>query len=248
MKVIPAIDLMDGQCVRLTEGKKELRTNYSADPVEVAKGFAREGAELIHVVDLDGAFAGQPVNLAVVKEIVSAVGVPVQFGGGIRDFDLLQQVFDAGVDRVVLGTTAITNPSFFLEACDKYRERIWVGLDAKQGMIAIKGWEETTPLTVEKLLQQVSRLSIGGVIYTDVGRDGKLAGPNLTSLSELVDSSRLPVVASGGISNLDDVVEVAKLNPRGVVGVIVGKALYAGKFKLKEALAAWESGVELNVN
>lgn len=243
MKVIPAIDLMDGQCVRLTEGKKELRTNYSVSPVEVAREYARSGAQLIHVVDLDGAFSGQPVNLPVVKEIVSSIDLPVQFGGGIREFAVLKKIFDCGVDRVVLGTTAITNPSFFLEACAVYREKIWVGMDAKQGLIAIRGWEETTPLTVDKLLKQVSRLSVGGVVYTDVGRDGKLLGPNLDSLKKVADSSRLPVVASGGISSLDDITEVAKLTGLGVAGVIVGKALYDRKFGLEDALAAWERGV-----
>jgi phosphoribosylformimino-5-aminoimidazole carboxamide ribotide isomerase len=242
MKVIPAIDLMDGKCVRLTEGNKELKTTYDCDPVEAARAYAEEGAELIHVVDLDGAFSGQPVNLATLKKIVQAVQVPIEFGGGIRDLSSLEKVFNCGVNRVVLGTTAITDPDFFLRACHQYRERIWVGLDAKDGMIAIKGWEETTPLSVEKLLTQVSRLPIGGVIYTDVGRDGKLAGPNLASLKKLAQATSLPVVASGGVSSLEDIAELAKLTSLGVVGVIVGKALYTKKFKLAEALKVWERG------
>lgn len=235
--IIPAIDLKDGKCVRLYQGRKEEVTVFSRDPVAVAKGWEEAGAKLLHLVDLDGAFAGVPKNAQVIKQILKEVKIPVQLGGGIRNLETIERLLDQGVSRVILGTSAIMNPRLIEKACALYGERIVLGLDAKDGLVAIKGWEEQAPKTYLELAEEMEGLGVRRVIFTDIKRDGTLQGPNLESTRLLAEKTSLKVIASGGISSLEDIKNLLELEPYGVEGAIVGKALYTGSIRLEEALA-----------
>ena len=237
MIVIPAIDLRNGRCVRLLQGRKSDVTVYNEDPIAVAKEFAAAGAEMIHVVDLDGAFseAGSP-NREVVQRIVEEVNVPVEFGGGIRSLDDVQQLCDAGVARVVLGTLAAESPELLNEFVARFSSKICVGIDARDGRVMTRGWEAAAPVMAVDLARAVADAGLERIIYTDIARDGMLTGPNIEQTLAVVRAADVRVTASGGVSSLDDIKRLRDADEPRLDSVIVGKALYEGKFKLEEAI------------
>jgi phosphoribosylformimino-5-aminoimidazole carboxamide ribotide isomerase len=237
MVVIPAIDLKDGRCVRLRQGDMAAETVYSEDIPAVAKRWQQQGASVIHVVDLNGALDGEPRNLPQIELVLRNVEIKVQVGGGIRNIQTVRRYLNAGVSRVVLGTAALTDRAFLEQACQEFPRRILLGLDARDGKVAIKGWTAVSDRLAVDMLKDVSGCEIGAVIYTDIARDGMLAGPNLRALQDVVEYSSFPVIASGGITKLEDLVAVRALGPR-IEGAIVGKALYDGKLDLGVAIAA----------
>ena len=237
MIVIPAIDLKNGRCVRLLQGRKSEMTVYNENPVEVAKEFAAAGAEMIHVVDLDGAFNGaESPNRAVVKEIVEAIDVPVEFGGGVRSLNDVQELCSAGVARVVLGTVAAESPNLLKEFVSNFSSRVCVGIDARDGRVMTRGWESATPLLAVELAQSVAECGVERIIYTDIARDGMLGGPNIEQTLAVARAANVNVTASGGVSSLDDIKRLRDAGDSRLDSVIVGKALYEGKFKLEEAI------------
>ncbi|MCG8403150.1 MAG: 1-(5-phosphoribosyl)-5-[(5-phosphoribosylamino)methylideneamino]imidazole-4-carboxamide isomerase [Firmicutes bacterium] len=240
MLIIPAIDLRAGKCVRLVEGKLDRETIYSDDPVAVACVWENSGAQLLHVVDLDGAFAGSPRNLDTVSSIIESIDIPVQVGGGIRDLDTVDRLLQMGVQRVILGTVAIQNPLLVAEAVSRFRDRIVVGIDARNGKVAIEGWGLTAEKDVQEMAADVSGMGVTRIIFTDISRDGTLKGPNLEAVKKLALSSNLKIIASGGVSTIKDIEALKTLEPMGVEGVIVGKALYAGTVDIFDALAVAE--------
>jgi phosphoribosylformimino-5-aminoimidazole carboxamide ribotide isomerase len=235
--VIPAIDLKDGRCVRLRQGNMAAETVYSDDVPSVATKWQEAGATVIHVVDLNGAVDGEPRNLPQIEAVMRAVGVKVQVGGGIRNLATVRRYLNAGVSRVVLGTAALTDREFLEQACKEFPRRILLGLDARDGKVAVKGWTAVSETTTIDLLKKLSGYAIGAVIYTDISRDGMLSGPNLPALKEVVEYSAFPVVASGGITRVEDLKAVQALGPR-IEGAIIGKALYDGKLDYRVAVAA----------
>jgi phosphoribosylformimino-5-aminoimidazole carboxamide ribotide isomerase len=235
--VIPAIDLKDGRCVRLRQGDMAAETVYSDDVTEVASRWQQQGADLIHVVDLNGAVDGEPKNLSQIESVMKAVRVKVQVGGGIRTIDTVRRYLNAGVSRVVLGTAALTNRALLDQACLDFPQRIVLGLDARDGRIAVKGWTTVSEVNAIDLLKELSGCAIAAVVYTDIARDGMLNGPNIPALKEVVEYSSFPVIASGGITRLEDLRAVRSLGPK-IEGAIVGKALYDGKLDLMAAVAA----------
>ncbi len=237
MLVIPAIDLKDGRCVRLRQGDMAAETVYSDDVTEVASRWQQQGAGLIHVVDLNGAVDGEPKNLPHIESVMKAVRVKVQVGGGIRTIETVRRYLNAGVSRVVLGTAALTNRALLDQACQEFPHRILLGLDARDGRIAVKGWTTVSDVKAIDLLKELSGCAIAAVVYTDIARDGMLNGPNISALKEVVEYSSFPVIASGGITRLEDLQAVQSLGPK-IEGAIVGKALYDGKLDLKAAVAA----------
>lgn len=236
--IIPAIDLKNGQCVRLRQGRMEDATVFSNDPVSVAKRWADEGAERIHVVDLDGAFKGQPVNLKVVEDIAAAVKVPVQIGGGIRDEETVQRYLNAGVQYVIIGTKAVNAPHFLHDLCIEFPRHIIVSLDAKDGRLALNGWAKMTHHDAIEAAQHCERDGVEAIIYTDIGRDGMMKGFNAEATSKLARAVKTPVFASGGVSTLDDIRRLKEIEGDGVVGAVVGRALYEGSFTLAQAMKA----------
>lgn len=238
MIIIPAIDLKDGRCVRLRQGDMAAETVYSGDVPAIARQWQEQGASLIHVVDLNGAVDGEPRNLPQIEAVIRTERVKVQVGGGVRSIQTVRRYLTAGVSRVVLGTSALTDRAFLEQACREYPGRILLGLDAKDGKVAVKGWTAVSETRAIDLLKELSGLAIGAVIYTDIARDGMLSGPNIPSLGEVVERSSFPVIASGGISSIEDLRAVRSLGPR-VEGAIVGKALYDGKLDYRAAAAAF---------
>jgi len=237
MLVIPAIDLKDGRCVRLRQGDMAAETVYSDDIPAVAKQWQHDGATLIHVVDLNGAVDGEPRNLSQIEAIIRTVSLNIQVGGGIRTIEMVRRYLGAGVTRVVLGTAALTDRSFLEKACLEFPRRILLGLDARDGKVAVKGWTAVSETRATDLLKELAGYDLGAVIYTDIARDGMLGGPNLEALREVVELSSSPVIASGGISRIEDLRAVQELGPR-VEGAIVGKALYDGKLDYRAAVMA----------
>lgn len=236
MVIIPAIDLKNGLCVRLLQGRKSEMTVYNENPVEVARAFAAAGAELIHVVDLDGAFnESDSPNRAVVRQIIEAVDIPIEFGGGIRTIEDVRELCDAGVARVVVGTLAAESPDALQKLVDEFSSLICVGIDAREGRVMTRGWETATPLMAVDLARSVAECGVERIIYTDIARDGALVGPNVEQTLAVARSANVRVTASGGVSSLDD---IKRLRDAGIDSVIVGKALYEGKFKLEEAVLA----------
>jgi phosphoribosylformimino-5-aminoimidazole carboxamide ribotide isomerase len=235
--VIPAIDLKDGRCVRLRQGNMAAEMVYSDDVTEVASRWQQQGAGLIHVVDLNGAVDGEPKNLPHIESVMKAVRVKVQVGGGIRTIDTVRRYLNTGVSRVVLGTAALTNRRLLDLACQEFPQRIVLGLDARDGRIAVKGWTTLSDVKAIDLLKELSGCAIAAVVYTDIARDGMLNGPNIPALKEIVECSSFPVIASGGITRLEDLRAVRSLGQK-IEGAIVGKALYDGKLDLKAAVAA----------
>ncbi len=236
MIILPAIDLKGGHCVRLEQGKPDKEKIYSGNPADVARSWEQQGAQWLHVVDLDGAFAGELRNLASLEAIRAAISIPIQFGGGNRTLDALARVFEAGVDRAVLGTAALESPDFLREACDKFGAGIAVGIDARDGKVAVKGWSEVTDTDAIAFGNEVADRGAGMIIYTDISRDGMLCGPNTDALKKMAEGVSVPVIASGGISSLGDVAEISSLAPGRIVAMIIGKALYEGTFSLRRAL------------
>ena len=237
MMVIPAIDVKDGRCVRLRQGDMAAETVYSDDVAAMARRWEEAGARMVHLVDLNGAVEGEPKNFPYIEAVRKAVGVEVQVGGGIRTLSTVRRYLDAGVSRIVLGTAALTDRTLLDEACREFPRRILLGLDARDGKVAVKGWTSVSETTAIDLLKEVSSYPVGAVIYTDIARDGMLGGPNLSALREIASYSPFPVIASGGISSIEDLQAVRSLGPK-VVGAIVGKALYDGKLDYRDALAA----------
>jgi phosphoribosylformimino-5-aminoimidazole carboxamide ribotide isomerase len=234
--VIPAIDLRNGKCVRLHQGRLEEETVYGDDPVATARQWAGMGAKRLHLVDLDGAFAGKPAHAGIIKEIAAAIKIPVEVGGGIRNLDAIRDYLEAGVERVILGSVAIQDPGLVKEACDLYPGRVMVGIDAKNGRVAVKGWVDLAEKSALELAGELKALGVGEIVYTDISRDGTLEGPNLPALTEMVKQSGLKVIASGGISGPQDLVNLKGLGLSNISGVIIGKALYDRRLDLKEAI------------
>jgi phosphoribosylformimino-5-aminoimidazole carboxamide ribotide isomerase len=238
MDVIPAIDLLNGRCVRLYQGDYEQSQIFAEDPVTVAQSWEAQGAQWLHLVDLDGAKTGEPVNLAVIAQIVETLKIPVQVGGGLRTPERVASFLEMGVQRVILGTVAVENPDLVAQLCQTYPGQIVVGIDAREGMVATRGWVETSTVSAITLGQRVASDGAAAIIYTDIKRDGTLEGPNLPQLREMAAAVSVPVIASGGVSSLTDILSLLALEPMGVSGVIVGKALYTGNLSLTEALRA----------
>jgi len=237
MMVIPAIDVKDGRCVRLRQGDMAAETVYSDDVASMARRWEAAGASMIHLVDLNGAVEGEPKNFLHIEAVRKAIGVEVQVGGGIRTLSTVRRYLEAGVSRIVLGTAALMDRKFLDEACREFPRRILLGLDARDGKVAVKGWTSVSKTTAIDLLRELSGYPIGAVVYTDIARDGMMGGPNLSALREIAAHSPFPVIASGGISHVEDLKAVRSLGPQ-VVGAIVGKALYDGKLDYRAALAA----------
>ena len=235
MLIIPAIDIRNGKCVRLYQGDYARETVYAEDPVEVGLAWERAGARWLHLVDLDGAAGQSGRNLPTVRAIAAAVGLPVQLGGGLRSWESLESAFAAGVERVVLGTAALEDRALLERATATYGERLAVGIDARGGLVATRGWRETSNVRALDLAREMVSLGVRRLIYTDIARDGTLAGPNFDSLAELVAAVPVPVVASGGVANLEHLLRLAAL---GAEAAIVGRALYTGQLDLAEALRA----------
>jgi len=238
MLLIPAIDLKNGQCVRLRQGKMDEVTVFSDDPAAVAKRWVDEGAARLHVVDLDGALKGQPINLKVVEKIIGAVKVPVQVGGGVRDEETVQRLLDAGAQYVIVGTKAVTAPHFLHDLCLEYPRHVIVSIDARDGRVALNGWARLTGHGAIETAQHCERDGAEAIIYTDIAKDGMLGGFNQEATGSLARSVKTPVFASGGITSLEDLKALKALEPDGVQGCVVGRALYEGKLKLKDALKA----------
>ncbi|HSH29326.1 MAG TPA: 1-(5-phosphoribosyl)-5-[(5-phosphoribosylamino)methylideneamino]imidazole-4-carboxamide isomerase [Thiohalobacter sp.] len=236
MLLIPAIDLKDGQCVRLRQGRMEDATVFSEDPVEVAQRWVDAGARRLHLVDLNGAFAGQPVNAGVIRRIAERFPeVPIQVGGGIRDEDTVQTYLDAGVQYVIIGTRAVSTPHFINDLCMEFPGHIIVGLDARDGKVAIDGWSKLSNHDVIDMAQRFERDGVEAIVYTDISRDGMMEGVNIDATIKLAQSITIPVIASGGVTNLDDIQRLCAVAEEGIMGAIIGRALYEGTLDLTEA-------------
>ena len=237
MLIIPAIDLKDGRCVRLEQGVMSTATVFSDDPGKTAAHWAGLGARRMHVVDLNGAFAGKPVNESAIKSIIAAVDpdIPVQVGGGIRDLDTIERYLDDGVSYVIIGTAAVKNPGFLHEACDAFPGHIMVGLDAKDGKVATDGWSKLTKHDVVDLARRFQDYGVEAVIHTDIGRDGMLKGVNVEATVKLAQALSIPVIASGGLTSLEDVKRLREVEAEGIVGAITGRAIYEGRLDFAAA-------------
>jgi len=235
MEIIPAIDLLNGKCVRLNQGNYNEVTKFNSDPVKQAQIWQKQGANRLHLVDLDGAKTGEPVNDQTIKEIKKSISIPIQLGGGIRNIDRAKELFDIGIDRIILGTIAIENPALVKVLSQEYPKRIVVGIDAKEGIVATRGWLKQSEMTSLELTKQLNDLELAAIISTDISTDGTLKGPNVQALREIAEISINPVIASGGIGSIADLISLADLERIGIEAIIVGRALYDGSIDLKEA-------------
>lgn len=242
MDIIPAIDLLGGQCVRLFQGDYNQVEVFDPEPAQVALRWQNQGAPRLHLVDLDGAKSGQPVNHGAIAQIVKALNIPVQVGGGLRTQQQVTDLLDLGVERAILGTIALEDPTLVKSLAAEFPGKIWVGIDARNGYVATRGWLNTSEIKALDLARQMADFGVAGVIYTDIQRDGTLQGPNIPALRELITSVNLPVIASGGISSLTDILNLFRLNYAGLVGAIVGKALYTNAVSLPNAVRAVGQG------
>lgn len=240
MLIIPAIDIRDGYVVRLIQGDFTQETVYDNDPLKVARRWEKEGAKLIHLVDLDGAREGRPKNLKLGEDIVREISIPVEWGGGVRDLKAIEEVLSKGIERVVIGTEAVESPELIREACQEFGERIVVGIDVRDGRVAVRGWTSSTSREAVALAEEMEDLGVKTIIFTDIKSDGMLSGPHLRSLKEMLKAITIPLIASGGVSSLEDIKNLKSLESEGLQGVIVGKALYAGCINLKEILTIAE--------
>ncbi len=231
--IIPAIDLQDGKAVRLYKGEKNSAKIYSEDPVLTAKYWEEKGAKHLHIVDLDGAFDGKPKNYKIVEKIINSISIPIEFGGGLRSFEAVETMFKIGVDRVVIGSLAYQNEKEFLKIVEKFPNKVVLGIDAKDGKVAIKGWVEKTEYTPLEFAKKYEEHNIWGYLYTDINRDGALTGVNIETTKKLAKSLEKPVIASGGVSSLEDIKALYQLKDYGVYGVVVGKALYEKKINFE---------------
>ena len=237
MLVIPAIDLKEGRCVRLEQGLMEKDTVYSDSPAAQARIWQEQGGELLHIVDLDGAFAGVPRNKAAIEDIVQAIDIPTELGGGVRDLATIEAYLQLGIGRVILGTVAKEKPELVQEACRLFPGRIVVGIDASNGFVAVRGWADVTEKKATEMAKEMEGFGVEALIYTDIARDGMMQGPNLEATRALAESIRIPVIASGGVSSLKDIENLMAIEASGVVGVITGKAIYSGALDLQAAVA-----------
>ncbi|MDQ5888953.1 MAG: 1-(5-phosphoribosyl)-5-[(5-phosphoribosylamino)methylideneamino]imidazole-4-carboxamide isomerase [Neisseriaceae bacterium] len=237
MLLIPAIDLKDGQCVRLRQGEMEGATVFSDNPAAMAKHWLDSGARRLHLVDLNGAFAGKPKNLDAIREILSVINgeIPVQLGGGIRSLETIEQYLDIGLSYVIIGTAAVKTPGFLHEACDAFPGHVMVGLDAKDGKVAVDGWSKITGHDVVDLAKRFEDYGVEAIVYTDIGRDGMLSGVNIDATVKLAQALHIPVIASGGLTNLDDVRALCAVEDEGISGAITGRAIYEGTIDFKTA-------------
>ena len=244
MLLIPAIDLKDGQCVRLKQGDMAQATTFGEDPTAMAQHWLDQGARRLHLVDLNGAFAGVPKNFSAIRSILKSVGddIPVQLGGGIRDLDTIERYVDAGLRYVIIGTAAVKNPGFLKDACSAFGGHIIVGLDAKDGKVATDGWSKLTGHDVVDLGKKYEDYGVESIIYTDIGRDGMMGGINIEATVKLAQAVRIPIIASGGLSSLDDIRQLCALEREGIVGTIAGRAIYDGSLDFKAAQEAADAG------
>lgn len=237
MLIIPAIDLKEGKCVRLEQGLMEKDTVFSDNPAAQARTWQEQGAELLHIVDLDGAFAGEPKNRATIEAIIKAIDIPAQLGGGIRDLATIEAYLALGLSRIIIGTAAQRNPALVEEACRKFPGKIVVGIDAKNGLVAVQGWAEVTDIRAIELAKKFEDFGVAAIIYTDIGRDGMMQGVNIDATRQLAEAISIPVIASGGLSSLADIEKLMAIESSGVVGAITGKAVYTGAIDLRAAVA-----------
>ncbi len=248
MDIFPAIDLLDGKCVRLYQGDYAKSEVFNDNPAAMAQSWLEQGANKLHLVDLDGAKAGQPVNLSAIASIVEMVKktatqpVQIQVGGGLRTEASVQQLLTLGVDRVILGTVAVEQPELVQALCQKYPQQIVVGIDARAGKVATKGWIETSEVLATELAQRMTQMGVAAIIYTDIHRDGTMTGPNMEALREMANAIDIPIIASGGVSSLRDLLSLLSLTSIGVTGAIVGRAIYTGEVNLSEAIRAVGEG------
>ncbi len=236
MEIIPAIDLLNGKCVRLNQGNYNEVTKFNSDPVKQAQTWEKQGAKRLHLVDLDGAKTGEPINDQTIKEIKKSISIPIQLGGGIRNIERAKELLDIGIDRIILGTIAIENPELVRVLSQEYPKRIAVGIDAKEGMVATRGWLKRSEITSLELAKQLNELELAAIISTDISTDGTLEGPNIQALREIAEVSINPVIASGGIGSINDLISLVDLEHEGIEAIIVGRALYDGSIDLKEAI------------
>jgi phosphoribosylformimino-5-aminoimidazole carboxamide ribotide isomerase len=240
MQIIPAIDIKDGHCVRLKQGDMQAATVFSEDPAAMAQHWLEQGAQRLHLVDLNGAVAGKPRNELAIREIVSVIGeeIPVQLGGGIRDLDTIERYLDDGIGYVIIGTAAVKNPGFLHDACYAFPGHIMVGLDARDGKVATDGWSKMTGHDVVDLAKKYEDYGVEAIVYTDIGRDGMLTGVNVEATVKLARELKIPVIASGGIASLQDIANLLPFENDGIIGAIAGRALYEGRLDLKAAIKA----------
>jgi len=242
--VIPAIDIKNSRCVRLKQGQMSKETVYSEIPEDMAIKWHEDGAERLHLVDLDGAISGKPVNKEVIRRIVAAVPIPVQLGGGIRDIKTIDVYLELGIHQIILGTVAFKDPEFVARACKEFPDKIILGIDAKKGHVAVEGWTEETNITPVGMAKRYEALGISAIIYTDIQRDGMGTGPNVEVTKDLAEAVKIPVIASGGISGIDDVAKISAISESGVIGMITGRALYEGTLNLAEAIRFLKTGIK----
>ena len=241
MIVIPAVDLKDGRCVRLSQGRMDQESVYSENPVQMAKHWESKGAERLHVVDLNGAVMGKPFHQSLIEEITRSLRIPIEVGGGIRDLETIEQYLSSGVGWVILGTAAYSNRGLVEGACRRFPERVILAIDAKGGRLAIQGWNEEVTLGASELARQFEGMGLSAIIFTDVERDGMGTGLNTEATKALARSTPIPVIASGGVSRVEDIEHLLELEPDGVIGVIVGRAIYTGRINLEEAIRITKS-------
>ncbi|MCD4674964.1 MAG: 1-(5-phosphoribosyl)-5-[(5-phosphoribosylamino)methylideneamino]imidazole-4-carboxamide isomerase [Desulfobacula sp.] len=236
MIIIPAVDIKQGKCVRLLQGRMEDTTHYSDDPVKMAQQWEAQGAAFIHVIDLDGAFAKQVKNFKTIRDILTGINVPIQVGGGIRDLKTIEMYINAGVSKVIIGSEALYNPELVKDACKLFQGKIVVGIDARNGMVAVEGWSRTSETRAIDLAKEFESCGVAAINFTDIHRDGMQTGPNIEETAALADAVSIPIVASGGVSTIQDIKNLLEIESKGVTGVITGKALYEGSLDLKEAI------------
>lgn len=232
-EIIPAVDILNGKCVRLKQGRYDTETIYDEDPIEVAKRWESQGAKRLHIIDLDGARTGIPKNIEIIKSIIKGTNIPIQVGGGIRNISTIKELIDFGIDRVILGTTAVNNPNMLSKFCEEFDGQIVVAIDVKEGKAATEGWTKVSKKDTVTLAKEAISLGVKRFIYTDISRDGMLTGPNYKGIKEFIDQVNVPVIASGGVASKAD---IEKLKEIGSEGCILGKALYEGKINLEEIL------------
>ena len=234
MKIFPAIDIKDKKCVRLIKGDFEKKTEYEISPIDQAKEYKNKGFKNLHIVDLDGALLGKTINLDIIKDIVKQSSLKIEIGGGIRTLESIQGYIDIGVEKVILGSAAIKDKNFLKEACDKFKDKIALGLDAKDGNLSVSGWKENLKIQTLDFLKEINAFGVSRIIYTDINRDGMKASPNFDETVKIAEQSNCPVVISGGVSSMTDIKKAKELKSRNIEGIIVGKAIYDGDIKLEE--------------
>ena len=234
MKIFPAIDIKDKKCVRLIKGDFENKTEYEISPIDQAKQYKNKGFKNLHIVDLDGALSGKTINLDVIKDIVKQSGLTIEIGGGIRTLESIKEYIDIGVEKVILGSAAIKDKNFLKDACDKFKDKIALGLDAKDGNLSVSGWKENLKIQTLDFLKQINAFGVSRIIYTDINRDGMKVSPNFSETIKIAEQSNCPVVVSGGVSSMADIKKAKELKSRNIEGIIVGKAIYDGDINLEE--------------